>query len=374
MVRARVSDLQDIPHFIVLTDAEGFQGESWTVQCEIIEQQVLGAVAADEEVIPVHDAHENPRMFDFFGLGQPGASPFAQQVLPSQFGAQNAQLGNPQDEQLDEVPEVQGQENFVGQELMEIVPVPQHVFEFDLNNAPGDLNELDPMIDLNLQNPMAEVGLQQDNAMQQEEPMDGLQQDEFEEIGNGLLNLNDEPHDANEMLGSENPSSMSIGSTAGIGVSSADSTSLQNQEEAEVPETVLALQAQPINFMHLEIQSHELNVVNSQGEVSEDSNESVQGPILMDPLPAIIPIQVEGGSQRYNSSLHLDDNLNVSLSLLPKSIDVDPGLEAHLLSKRCLIGQLIRRLIESDYGQSTLLVPGSWGASRCHKIGVISSL
>jgi hypothetical protein len=94
----------------------------------------------------------------------------------------------------------------------------------------------------------------------------------------------------------------------------------------------------------------------------------------MDPLPAIIPIQVEGGSQRYNSSLHLDDNLNVSLSLLPKSIDVDPGLEAHLLSKRCLIGQLIGRLIESDYGQSTLLVPGSWGASRCHKIGVISSL
>jgi hypothetical protein len=78
MVKARVTDLQDIPHFIVLTDAEGFQGESWTVQCEIIEQQVLGAVAADEEVIRVHDAHGNPPMFDFFGLGQQGAPSFAQ--------------------------------------------------------------------------------------------------------------------------------------------------------------------------------------------------------------------------------------------------------------------------------------------------------
>jgi hypothetical protein len=31
LVRARVTDLQDVPHFIVLTDAEGFNGESWTI-------------------------------------------------------------------------------------------------------------------------------------------------------------------------------------------------------------------------------------------------------------------------------------------------------------------------------------------------------
>jgi hypothetical protein len=43
---------------------------------------------------------------------------------------------------------------------MEIVLVPQHVFGFDLNNAPEDLNESDPMIDLNLQNPMVDDGLQ----------------------------------------------------------------------------------------------------------------------------------------------------------------------------------------------------------------------
>jgi hypothetical protein len=112
----------------------------------------------------------------------------------------------------------------------------------------------------------------------------------FEEIGNGLLNLNDETQDANEVLGPKNPSSMSIGSVVDIGVSSADSSSMQKQEEAEVPEIVLAFQAQPINFMHLEIQSHEFNVANSQGEVSKDSNEFVQGPILIDPLSTIIPI------------------------------------------------------------------------------------
>jgi hypothetical protein len=80
--------------------------------------------------------------------------------LQGQFGAQNAQLGNDQDEQMDEVLEVQEQENFVDQDLMEIVLVPQHVFGFDPNNAPEDLNESDPMIDLNLQNPMVDDGLQ----------------------------------------------------------------------------------------------------------------------------------------------------------------------------------------------------------------------
>jgi hypothetical protein len=31
MVRARVTDLQDVPYFLVLIEAEGFQGESWMV-------------------------------------------------------------------------------------------------------------------------------------------------------------------------------------------------------------------------------------------------------------------------------------------------------------------------------------------------------
>jgi hypothetical protein len=38
MVCARVTDFQDVPHFLVLTDAEGEQGQYWTVQCEVVEQ------------------------------------------------------------------------------------------------------------------------------------------------------------------------------------------------------------------------------------------------------------------------------------------------------------------------------------------------
>jgi hypothetical protein len=138
---------------IVLTDAEGLQGESWTIQCEIIEQQLLGAVVADEEMVPVPDAHGNRPMFNFFGLGQLGAPPFAQRVLQGQIGAQNAQVGNAQDDQMDEVQDVQEQENFVDQELMEVVLVPQHVFGFDLN-------DLKSMFDLNILNLVEEEGLQ----------------------------------------------------------------------------------------------------------------------------------------------------------------------------------------------------------------------
>jgi hypothetical protein len=37
MVIACVSDLQDVPYFLVLTKAEGFQRESWTMQVQIVE-------------------------------------------------------------------------------------------------------------------------------------------------------------------------------------------------------------------------------------------------------------------------------------------------------------------------------------------------
>ena len=36
LVRAQVIDYESIPQFLVITEGEGFQGESWTVQCEIL--------------------------------------------------------------------------------------------------------------------------------------------------------------------------------------------------------------------------------------------------------------------------------------------------------------------------------------------------
>jgi hypothetical protein len=34
LVRARATELEVVPHFIVISEAEGFQGQSWTVLME----------------------------------------------------------------------------------------------------------------------------------------------------------------------------------------------------------------------------------------------------------------------------------------------------------------------------------------------------
>jgi hypothetical protein len=56
---------------MVLTDAEDFNGESWTVLCEILEQELLGHLPADEEHVPAIPENGQPPLFDFLGLGQP---------------------------------------------------------------------------------------------------------------------------------------------------------------------------------------------------------------------------------------------------------------------------------------------------------------
>lgn len=45
-------DLQSMPQFIVLSDIHGFEGESWTIKCEVIQCKMLGARPQDEEQIP----------------------------------------------------------------------------------------------------------------------------------------------------------------------------------------------------------------------------------------------------------------------------------------------------------------------------------
>jgi hypothetical protein len=75
MVRAHVLDLQDVPYFLVLREAEGFQGESWTVQVEFVEQEMLGALPTDEESVLLPQVQDNPLPFVFFGLGQQGVAP-----------------------------------------------------------------------------------------------------------------------------------------------------------------------------------------------------------------------------------------------------------------------------------------------------------
>jgi hypothetical protein len=36
LVKARVTDLESVPKHIVFSEVEGFVGQSWTIQCEII--------------------------------------------------------------------------------------------------------------------------------------------------------------------------------------------------------------------------------------------------------------------------------------------------------------------------------------------------
>jgi hypothetical protein len=79
LVKARVTNLEDVPHFIVVSESEGFQGQSWTVQCEILEQRIPGGFAADEDAVPTENANGIPPIFNFFGLGQPGQAPFQPQ-------------------------------------------------------------------------------------------------------------------------------------------------------------------------------------------------------------------------------------------------------------------------------------------------------
>lgn len=71
-------DLEAIPRFVILTEGEGFKGESWTTQCEVIQQEMLGGQAPDEKPVPeeIVAGHQAPP-FDFFGFGQEESGPIA---------------------------------------------------------------------------------------------------------------------------------------------------------------------------------------------------------------------------------------------------------------------------------------------------------
>lgn len=65
-IKARVLDLQSVPHFIIFSETAGLEG---TVQCEILQHQLLGGGPPDEEPVPGDNVIGN-NAFQFFGLGQ----------------------------------------------------------------------------------------------------------------------------------------------------------------------------------------------------------------------------------------------------------------------------------------------------------------
>jgi invasion protein IalB len=42
LVKARVIELEAVPHFLVISKSKGFQGQYWAIQCEILEEHMLG--------------------------------------------------------------------------------------------------------------------------------------------------------------------------------------------------------------------------------------------------------------------------------------------------------------------------------------------
>lgn len=71
IVKVGVLDLESVVHHIILSDAEDFQGESWTIQCEVTQNDLLVGLPSDE--YPMPNDHINPNAsFDRFGYRQVG--------------------------------------------------------------------------------------------------------------------------------------------------------------------------------------------------------------------------------------------------------------------------------------------------------------
>nr|TKW09091.1 hypothetical protein SEVIR_6G069600v2 [Setaria viridis] len=52
IIKARVTELTDIPHYLILSEGDDFEGVSFTVQCEILQQNLLGGFLQDEDIPP----------------------------------------------------------------------------------------------------------------------------------------------------------------------------------------------------------------------------------------------------------------------------------------------------------------------------------
>jgi hypothetical protein len=281
------------------------------VQCEILEQQLLGAQPVDEEPIPQLPINGQPSLFDFIGLRQPGQG-------QGHFHLLNNVEHNHGGEQIDDEEQVQSDNLDDAQEVMQgedadmlkAFPVLQHVLHIDLNN-------LSPM---EVQGDEAE-DQNQDNANLldlniQEDALDlNLELLQFEAIQGGLIDLNVL---LEEVIGPEPPNSMLINSYAQADSDSRKSVQLEISSSSEIS-VVLALQAAPVGLLHSEIQLHELNVFENQvmqnnneveqeketiqiqlgnqaaslQELNENDNQELQGNLVLEPEEASMQVQHE---------------------------------------------------------------------------------
>jgi hypothetical protein len=121
LIRIRVNELAKIPQFILYTDPENVDGDSWTLQCEVLQPHEVQIGPPMEEPVPENVDMEVGVPFDFFGLGQPLNGPNVQDGLNDNQNNAGDQLGQQQ-------PMIQAQEQPMMQVLMQ-----------DLNEAPAEM-------------------------------------------------------------------------------------------------------------------------------------------------------------------------------------------------------------------------------------------
>ena len=69
IIKARVVDLTEIPWFLVCSEGENFEGDSWTAQVEILKINQLSGGPLGEDDPPIGPDDVQPSMFEFFGFG-----------------------------------------------------------------------------------------------------------------------------------------------------------------------------------------------------------------------------------------------------------------------------------------------------------------
>nr|TKV94037.1 hypothetical protein SEVIR_9G248400v2 [Setaria viridis] len=145
VVKARVTDLEDVPHYLIFSEGDNFEGVSTTVQVEIMQQNPLGGFLQDEDIPPpgfednfiFPGFHNQPQQHD--QQLQEHQQQHEQQFLEQ---AQN----NQQIEQLPDLNEDPDEEDHIQEQMQMLLDDLQ-------NQAPeqGDIQQEEGQIELDLQ-------------------------------------------------------------------------------------------------------------------------------------------------------------------------------------------------------------------------------
>lgn len=159
LVKAKVVSLHEIPWFIYCSENDDFEGDTWVVQCEVLQTSLLGAQPVDEDDPPNDQDNLNPDVFDFFGYGQPGQGPVFGPPPNPDIGPQVDGWGlwpQPQNQHAQQEQQLMNQQ-ILGNEgvladgalIEQNVLLQGEVADFDLNvPMQEELGELDELPDL----------------------------------------------------------------------------------------------------------------------------------------------------------------------------------------------------------------------------------